>query len=300
MSTGAAAAAAAAAAGGGGGAPPPAGNGGGQPPGGGAGTNWFGAAAPDLQTYIQNKGWTDPMKVVESYQSLETVFGADKAGRPYAFIPKDDAKPEELNEFFKKIGRPDTAKEYDWGDAIKEGEDPKLLDSVSEAFHAAGLTGKQARALNKWRTDTAKAMKEAQDAAFLQQSTLEETALKKEFGSAWAQKEEIARRGFKLSGLSPAQIDLVERAIGTDKTYRMFIMFGEQSLEARAPAGDTESGGAKDNFNAALSPAQAQQRVNALMADANFMAKYNSPNLAVRNVAIKQMEDLNKIVVSGG
>ncbi len=67
---------------------------------------------------------------------------------------KEDSSPEEINTFFKTLGRPDEAKNYLF-DRDKQSEELKKFNSdevdgiVKEIFHKYGLTDKQATGIQK-------------------------------------------------------------------------------------------------------------------------------------------------------
>jgi hypothetical protein len=94
------------------------------------------------------KGWKDLNSAVKSYKDLQTEFSARKPFTP----PAADASPEELEAFFKGIGRPDTPDAYQFG--VPEGVpadmpyDADFATQFKTWSHQNGLTPKQAAGLH--------------------------------------------------------------------------------------------------------------------------------------------------------
>lgn len=96
--------------------------------------------APSLQSI------KDVQSLAKGYVHSQRLVGSDKV----ALLGKY-ATDEEYNDFYKKVGRPDAPNDYNY----EVGEDVQVPDEtvsgMSQIFHEAGLTNKQANVLmNKW------------------------------------------------------------------------------------------------------------------------------------------------------
>lgn len=85
---------------------------------------------------------------------LKKLDGAQQLiGKRPAGIPDDKASPDDWSKFFKYLGRPDTADEYE----LKGTEDvklpPEMDKGIKALFHKTGVTKKQAAAIYAGYTD---------------------------------------------------------------------------------------------------------------------------------------------------
>ena len=99
-------------------------------------------------TGIKDDVAKDWLPVASRYQTPEDYIKADIELRKSAiFVPKEDAKPEAWDNIFKRLGRPDTPKDYKWNhlqDAPPlEETDLAVRDNYGEIAHRAGMTQKQ-------------------------------------------------------------------------------------------------------------------------------------------------------------
>lgn len=87
------------------------------------------------------------MKDITNMEDLLTKFdGAETLiGKNRTVVPGDDASDEDITNFYKTIGRPEKAEDYDAG--LEEGKTDELFDKLKPAFHESGLTQRQAKKL---------------------------------------------------------------------------------------------------------------------------------------------------------
>lgn len=237
---------------------------------GGAGTtapqDWTATLPEDVRGMVQNKGWRTPADAIGSYQNLEKLLGADKAGRALV-PPKEDAPPEEWQAFYGKLGRPEAPDGYKI--PVPEGDTGEFAKTASAWFHEAGLTTKQAEALaSKW-TEYAGGMMEQQQATFEQQAALDLQNLQKEWGPQFEAQSELARRAIREAGLSAQEGQAIEKALGLAKAAKVFAFLGKQFAEAPMKGGE---GASRGNFGG--TPESAKARISALKADPAWAAKY--------------------------
>lgn len=245
---------------------------------------WFGKLSAEDKAWAESKGWksdTDPMAILQSYQNLEKVFGADKAGRT-VMLPKDENDKAALDAIYEKLGRPKEASEYEI--ELPPNADPAFSDAAKNWFHKAGLTKAQAAAV----TESYKAL-ELDAANRVQTEHAQQVeGLQKEWGAQYEQKVEIAKAGLKAAGLEEAQVRAVEQAVGPAAAAKMFEFFGRNYVEAGPPDRETRS---TPGFGA-ISPGAALQKMTQLRADPNFMARYDNSDPKIRMQAIEEMNSL--------
>lgn len=184
---------------GGGGSPAPAPAS--DPAGAGAGdaapTTWDAALDPTQRQMVQTKGWKAPADVLRDYAQLESTLGRDKVA-----LPGKDAKPEDWDAVWNKLGRPEKPDGYDlsgfqppegvpWngeaqtamvGEMHKLGLTQSQVAGVMQAY--AGVIGQDFQAIQERAT---KAVEETQ------------ATLRKDWGGAYDANLELANRAVKTA-----------------------------------------------------------------------------------------------------
>lgn len=259
---------------------------------------WFKTAGVDEKYHagIAAKGWTDPNAVLESYGSLEKVLGLNGSGQADRVLirPGDKATPEEVSDYLGKAltGHVPTKAE-DYALVAPEGLDIPILKDAADWALDAGIPAPMMQAL----AGKAIAQEQARIAAFEQQSQRDMQDLQGEWGGKFDDQVEVARRGWgALSadlGLKPEQMSQFEQIFGTKAVLKMMNMFGRGALEAPSPGAGVQGAGSGGGFR--MTADQAQAKIGELSKDDGFQARYLSPNPAVRNKAIEEMEKLQMV-----
>lgn len=200
-------------------------------------TTWF---AEDQKDFVTNKGWQAPADAIKSYQNLETLFGADKAGRAVV-LPKDEADTEGWKTFRSKIGVPDAPEAYEL--PIPEGDSGEFSKVVSNWMLEAGIPKSSAQTVakkyNEYFSGLVKQAEEADAAKFAQ----EETALKSEWGQNFDQKYELTLRAFReygaKAGMNEDDVKAIQGVVGPAKLARLMSGLGESLKEDNFFAADS-------------------------------------------------------------
>ncbi len=182
---------------------------------------WF----PDAQkAYVEGKGWKSPADVLTSYTALETLMGADKAGRTVV-LPKDANDTEGMKLFRAKLGVPESPDKYELPAPPGEGG-ANLIKEASGWFHEAGIPKTAAQAITaKWNTHIEGLIKAAQDKA-KGESHAQLEALKAEWGQSFDKNAEFARRFLKAAGWDDAKMAAYEATFGTAVMLKDFFQWG--------------------------------------------------------------------------
>lgn len=158
-------------------------------------------------------------ELAKSYSELENKLGNS------INLPGDTASEEEVNAFYQKIGKPDSAEKYSIEDkdagAFKElAFKCNLTDAQAKAFYA------EAKNLG------AKVMQFSQD-QLLEKARSTQDLLKKEYGNDYKTKMELCKRGVTTYGGKQLGMKLQETGLLYDiDVVKMFITLGEQAGEA--------------------------------------------------------------------
>lgn len=241
-------------------------------------------ADAELIGHVQNAGWQSPADAAKSHRELQKLFGADRHGRTVV-LPKDDATPGEIEEFYGKLGRPATAADYKL--PVPEGMPQEFAAAAATEMHKLGLNTKQAQALAAWWNGMGAQQAQAEAAAQEAALASEHKALEKDWGTgpdAQARRE-LARRAAVHLGLDETAIDGIEKTAGYAKTLKALAKVGDMLREAGIEG--VQAGG----FT--MTPEGARAKRAQLMADPSFRER------AIANPASsewQQIQSLDKII----
>jgi hypothetical protein len=262
----------------------PTGNPAGEPTGNPAGSpapQWYDALPEDTRGLIQNKGWKDPVDVINSYSNLEKLLGADKAGRGLV-LPKDDADAGEWGKVYDRLGRPTSPDGYKL--PVPEGDTGEFAKVAAGKFHELGLTAKQAEALAGWYNEQSAGIVQQSAAQLAQQSEADMASLEQEWGQSYDANIEASRRAVREFGFNEQELDAIERGLGTANMMKKFADIGKRLGESQFVEG-------KNNGNFGMSPEAARVRISQLKQDPEWTAKYLGGNADAK----AELEKLMKV-----
>ena len=237
-----------------------------------------------MKTWVQAKGFKDPMAAVESAYNLEKLLGFDRAGRTLV-LPDDKSTPEQVAAFRTKMGVPEKPEGY--GIQVPDGQDPGFAKTMSEVMHKAGIPASAAKDLITEYSKFGQTMQQQAEQAFATKATQEFESMRTEWGQAFDQNIELGKRAAMtfMPGTPEERgkmMDAMERSMGTANMLRLWAKVGEGLGEHKVHGGD---GGL------IMTPAQAQQRINELKSNNEWSASY----LAGDKAKLKEMSDLTAL-----
>ena len=227
---------------------------------------WLPGADETLVGYVQNKGWTEPKQILDSYVNLEKLLGADRAGNTVV-LPKPDAPKAELDAFFNKLGRP--AEPTGYKIPVPEGTTPEFANAAAARMHELGVSKTAGEALASWWNEQAAAAQTAQKATLDASIAADDAALKTAWGAAFQQNVAVAQAAVRALGVDKATIDKLEAGMGLKATMEFFHKIGAKTGES-----DFVSGSGTERFGNALTPGQAQAKIAELKGDREWVAKF--------------------------
>lgn len=253
------------------GAPPPnpAANGGTPPPP-ATGQPWYGALTGEERGFVESKGYQDLASMVKSHRSLETLMGAPK--ERILKLPEKSDSPE-WNDIYTRLGRPEKADNYDL--PVPAGQPKEFADFAKDVFHKVGLSKTQGQAVaTAWNEHIAK-VNDGLSTKAAEKAATELTALKTEWGQAYEQNVAIANKVAGKLGITQEQYVAYEKVLGvnawTKVLHGIVGTLGVTVDEAEFRAGDS---GGNSFGNAKLTPAQAQEQLNKLQKDSEWVNRY--------------------------
>ena len=247
--------------------------------------SWLGdGAKPEVQQYVQGKGFKSAAALAEAYQN------AEKALSSRSFEPP---KPEDTTGWAKikaAMGVPEAPDKYDLGEVGKSLK-PEALQQWAPVFHQLGLSNEQASKLIAQTTEMATKAQAVQEEAYVKQTEATAERMKLEYGDKWPAFHDIASRGFNVIKqqlkLDDTKVDALERALGTRELLSLAHMIGEAKVEAGFVASDGQ--------HRAMTKDQARQAINGFKGNPekyNALMKSDHPNHAA---ALSEWTQLRRI-----
>lgn len=247
---------------------------------------WLKDADETTVGYVQNKGWKQPIDLLNGYRHLEKHVGLP-ADRVLA-VPKGD-DPAEWGQVYDKLGRPKDAKDYKI-DIPADVGDPKYADAARAAFHKIGLNAKQAAELVAWNNQYSMDAVKARDDSY--RATIEEEtkALKTEWGAAHDQNINIAKHTARAFGLDAATIDKMESVTGFSKLMKFMHTVGTRLGEDKFVGAE----GGASSFGV-LTPGQAKAQLQELGMDKEWHTAWVNPNHPGHKAAVEKKARLTAL-----
>jgi hypothetical protein len=223
--------------------------------------SWYETALDEsTRGYLENKGFlkkdSTPEQVLienaKAYRELEKFRGADE--KSLLKIPSDKATPEEINAFYAKLGKPDSADKYEIKGTDGTQINPEIASWFKSVAFDSNLTPAQAAKLSEAYTAKEAAMQTAAQEAMKAEADMAMNDIKKEWGGQFDERMTLAKRAGQTLGLSEADIDMGVVALGP-KLYNMLAKVGDAIGEDRRISGDS-----KAHFG--MSPAGAKEKLS--------------------------------------
>lgn len=259
--------------------------------GGGADKPWYDGMAPEDIGFIQNKKWETPADAYKSYRELEKFHGApaDKLIK----LP-DELTPEATRNIMTRLGLPADTKGYEVEVPDGMTVDAKLQETMTKTAHDAGILPSQFKALaGEWNKYVAEAAA-AEAAAAELKGKAELAALEKEWGAAFPERNELAKRAAKAFGADEALMAQIEAKTGAAGLIKLFANIGEK-------LGEDKFVESKDGISRQFGRtpeqyrADRQQLNSEISADPQRLAKY----LEAKGPDYDKMQSLNKLIAGG-
>lgn len=237
---------------------------------------------PAVKDWLKSYGeaYPNPEAVANKALNLEKFVGAEKAGRG-VIAPKPDAKPEEWQAFYKKVGSvpedpngykvpTDLAPEI----AAQLADDP-MMKAFREHAHTIGMPPMFFESAVKWYIDQNAGGEEAMIADFTRKSEADLMSLKTEWpGVEYDKNVELGRRAAREfiphenDDEFTEKMSRIEGALGTKETMKLFASIGGSIGEAGFVSGDGNG-----NVGGVMTPEAARVRIDSLKKDPAFAAK---------------------------
>ena len=204
---------------------------------------WMAQLPKELQSDAALTKFKNLADLGQSYKALEGKLGSSLTP------PKDDAPAEEWQAFYRKVGAPESPKDYalDKGKVPAELYSEELEQSFREWAHNAGLSNRQASALFEKYNDMAKGIFDRQVASIRAEKEKAESSLRKEWGVDADTNFALVQRAFTAYGSSEVAKIMAKTGAGNHpEVVKMFARIGKELREAPILTG--ESSGEKKSY----------------------------------------------------
>lgn len=247
---------------------------------------WNGIAEEPVRNHIIAKGYKNPTELAMANYSLTQM---QRNPGDFISIPGKDAKPEDWDGVYTKLGRPEKPEGYEFKFADGFKADEKMLTFGRTAFHEVGLNGGQAQKLaDKWNDFVAQTTQENLEAA--QKANTEGIAkLEGTWGTRLNEFKTAGDRVVKALGLSEETMNAIEGGIGAAPLIELLATIGMKSAEGGFVGG---GGGGDPSDPANMTKEQANAKITELRGDPAFMKEYEDGKHPGHKAAVDRMNKL--------
>ena len=252
-----------------------------------AAVDWKSSLPDDVKTDPSLTDIKDVANLAKSYVHSQKMIGKDRVT-----LPGKEATNEEWGTFYSELGRPEEAKSYDFGErpALPKGleYDEDFEHSFRNTAHEAGLTGKQAKALYDGYNNYIATKSETQGESLELQKTEWIDTLKKDFGKAYDERIDLAKRAVESYGDADLKEWLNQTGMGNNPMMvKLFSKIGEQVAEGKSDTGSDRA--------FVMTPDQAKAEIARYNRDSEFMSAYQQGDHTSHDEAVRKMDSLFRL-----
>lgn len=228
--------------------------------------------------YILDKKWQSPNDIITEFQNLEKTL--DDHFKDHIAPPDSLSSLEEIENYGRTIGRPDTPDDYDISHI--ENMDEEGRKELLDLCHNALMNPYQVERFVKAREERDRKVRKENREQFKQETE----NLYKEWGKKKDLNEKLMKSGIAVLKVPTSNLKQLQKEIGPRAFAQTMIAIGERSSElGRSPSG-------MGNRRVHLTVADAHRKRDELLRDPQFIVQYNRRDAE----AIKQIKTLNSLI----
>ena len=249
--------------------------------------DWRASLPEDLRADPSLADIQDVGSMAKSYINGQKLIGKNRIA-----LPDEGATDEEMSAFYSQVGRPEKSGGYQFGDRpeLPEGMtyDEAFENQFKELSYKSGLSAKQAKEIYDGYHKYIISKAETDGKTNAAQSEEWLSSLKKDFGKAYDERIDLAKRAVDSYADNDVKGWLAETGMGNNPMIvKMFAKIGEGLAE-----GKSDTSGAR-SFT--MTPDQAKQEIARYNRDATFMQAYSSGDSAGHSEAVNKMNSLYRL-----
>jgi len=195
-------------------------------------SSWLDSLPPEYRDNTMFRSIPDLPTLAKNYENAQRLIGTKRMEEP-----QPTWAPEKWNEFYGKLGRPETPDKYTVPTIKLEGGhelNPDLVKEAQSKLHSAGLTDKQFQAVMSLYGETTNKGLAASKVSSEQARTAAEQALKQEFGDRYTVKVDLAKAALRKFGDESLVGYLNESGLGNDpRLIKLLASVSEGMMEDR-------------------------------------------------------------------
>jgi len=177
--------------------------------------DWRDALGSDLKGSKNLEKFKSVEDLAKGYENLSHLVGTEKIP-----APKPEWREQEWNQLYDRLGRPDSAKDYNLGEGWS-APDGFNVDDRLEKYHKAGLNNDQAKETVAAELEIYSNSSQARKDQAMKLSQDYDASLREKYGLQYGEVMDNARKGFKhIFGDDASSIDGLKDENGVNITTR--------------------------------------------------------------------------------
>jgi hypothetical protein len=243
--------------------------------------DWRSALPEEIRDDPSFAKFNDVSSLASSYVNLQSHLGRDKIAKPVTDSDWDDV--------YEFLGRPESADKYeitladDLPDAVSAQLTDETLSSFKQEAHKLGLNAEQVKSLVSWQVGNMVGQHSAyQDGA---SKSIEdgESALRQEWGRAYDQNLDFAKKAFNEYGGDALAAKMVSSGMGNDPdVLKAFANIAKTTMA------DKDLAGPSSGTHMALTPEEARSEASTIMSHPAYTDKRHPEH----NSMVKKVQGL--------
>lgn len=234
-----------------------------------SGTTWTDGLSEDHSGFLSNKAFDSPDKLITAYQQLEAMRGVPEDR--LLKLPAADAESSEWDAVYARLGRPESAEDYDFGSPeVGEGQVDMTPWFRGVAFDA-GVSQEKAAGMIASFSEFQQSQANAHNEAMNTRDQTEMAQLRSEWGQTFDEREHVVTSFVRAMGWDDGVIYALQDLKGEKWLYENFYKLGKGVPEAQFASAEGSRGGV-----GRMSPGEARDKLRMLKSDKEYMQKWNS------------------------
>ena len=222
--------------------------------------DWRASLPEDIRDNQSLSTIPDVGALAKSFVNAQSMIGADKVAIPGKYATDDD-----WSEVYNKLGRPETADQYDLEVNLPEGQeaDDDLIGWYRQAAHDVGLTPNQAQKLFNSYNEMTGTHLETNDADLTARALDAEKELRREYGQAFDSRLTAANNMLEqFGGKGITELTLADGTLLGDNPQMVKTLIDVANYIETNMGEDTLVGEKTSNV---MTPDEAQTQINEFM-----------------------------------